>query len=35
MQVYNTRIWEAEAEGLEVGGKPRQLGKLISKNIFN
>lgn len=27
--------WEAEEEGLEVGGKPRQLDKLISKNIFN
>lgn len=27
--------WEAEAEGLEVGGKPRQFGKLISKTIFN
>lgn len=24
--------WEAEAEGLEVGRKPRQFGKLISKN---
>lgn len=24
--------WEAEAEGLEVGRKPRQFGKLVSKN---